>query len=260
MTTSSFFMPRLALFFSPVLALCAALLAPQSLAVPASQPLTPAVTAEANAPVPLVVRDTPPSAPLQVPAHLRKPAPSYDVPTSLAGLLSTHSEQLFNSVTSPQLGAANPKLTLVLFTDYDCRYCKLYDQSILRLLAQYPHDLAVVIKLLPFKGSLSVKASAYSLTMWQQQQSGFLPLHRSLMDSLGRLDAEKIEQALIKSGNVALRADPSTHRELAQNLRLAQRLGIQGTPATLIGSSLISGALPYAELELRVKAALTTLQ
>jgi protein-disulfide isomerase len=36
---------------------------------------------------------------------------------------------LFNSPTSPRLGAKHPKLTLVLFTDYNCPYCKQFDPS-----------------------------------------------------------------------------------------------------------------------------------
>jgi protein-disulfide isomerase len=31
---------------------------------------------------------------------------------------------LFNDPNSPRIGAKNPKLTLVVFTDYNCPYCK----------------------------------------------------------------------------------------------------------------------------------------
>jgi protein-disulfide isomerase len=34
---------------------------------------------------------------------------------------------LFNDPNSPRIGAKNPKLTLVVFTDYNCPYCKKFD-------------------------------------------------------------------------------------------------------------------------------------
>lgn len=40
---------------------------------------------------------------------------------------------------------------------------------------------------------------------------------------------------------------------LRSNLKLAEQLGIQGTPATLIGDQMIPGAISYQELEEIVK-------
>ncbi|XBT53135.1 copper resistance protein [Aeromonas veronii] len=39
-------------------------------------------------------------------------------------------------------------------------------------------------------------------------------------------------------------------------LRISTLLGVQGTPATLIGNQLVPGALPYEQLEQLVKAEL----
>ncbi|ENJ8190819.1 DsbA family protein, partial [Yersinia enterocolitica] len=40
---------------------------------------------------------------------------------------------------------------------------------------------------------------------------------------------------------------------LRSNLKLADQLGIQGTPATLIGDQMVPGAISYQELEQIVK-------
>ncbi|MGE6106798.1 copper resistance protein [Aeromonas sobria] len=40
------------------------------------------------------------------------------------------------------------------------------------------------------------------------------------------------------------------------NQRIGTLLGVQGTPATLIGNQLVPGALPYDQLEQLVKAEL----
>ena len=114
----------------------------------------------------------------------------------LGNFIKGNKDVLFNSATSPRLGAKNPKLTLVLFTDYNCPYCKQFDPQLTKLLKAYPDDLGLVIKLLPFKGQTSAKAAQYSLTLWQQDPARFLTLHDKLMSKQGMLTEADINKAL----------------------------------------------------------------
>ena len=115
---------------------------------------------------------------------------------------------------------------------------------------------SLVIKLLPFKGQTSAKAAQYSLTLWQQDPARFLPLHEKLMSKQGMLTEADINKALAATGNVALKPADKATEELRTSLRLGTLLGVQGTPATLIGSQLVPGAISYDELERLVKAEL----
>lgn len=174
----------------------------------------------------------------------------------LGDFIKSNQEVLFNSATSPRLGARNPKLTLVLFTDYNCPYCKQFDPQLTRLLEAYPDDLGLVIKLLPFKGQTSAKAAQYSLTLWQQDPARFLPLHDKLMSKQGMLTEADINKALAATDNLTLKPEGKATEELRNSLRIGTLLGVQGTPATLIGNQLVPGALSYDELERLVKAEL----
>ena len=167
----------------------------------------------------------------------------------LGNFIKGNKDVLFNSATSPRLGARNPKLTLVLFTDYNCPYCKQFDPQLTKLLKAYPNDLGLVIKLLPFKGQTSAKAAQYSLTLWQQDPARFLTLHDKLMSKQGMLTEADINKALAATGNVALKPEGKATEELRNSLRIGTLLGVQGTPATLIGNQLVPGAIPYGELE-----------
>ncbi|MGL5030993.1 MAG: DsbA family protein [Aeromonas sp.] len=174
--------------------------------------------------------------------------------------IKANKDVLFNSATSPRLGAKNPKLTLVLFTDYNCPYCKQFDPQLTKLLKAHPNDVGLVIKLLPFKGQTSAKAAQYSLTLWQQDPARFLALHDKLMSKQGMLTETDLNKALAATGNTTLKPDAKASEELRNSLRIGTLLGVQGTPATLIGNQLVPGSISYEELEQRVQTELAKLK
>lgn len=77
--------------------------------------------------------------------------------------IKQNAKTLYRDPASPRLGAANAKLTLVTFTDYNCPYCKRFDPMLEKIVKQYP-DVALVVKLLPFKGESSVSSARVALT------------------------------------------------------------------------------------------------
>lgn len=51
--------------------------------------------------------------------------------------------------------------------------------------------------------------------------------------------------------------DPSIQKQIDANLRLAQQLNIEGTPAMVVGNNLLAGAMDVAELKEAVAQART---
>ncbi|WP_336218634.1 DsbA family protein [Citrobacter amalonaticus] len=161
-------------------------------------------------------------------------------------------EELFNDPGSPRLGAKQAKLTLVNFTDYNCPYCKQLDPLLEKIVAKYP-EVAVIIKPLPFKGESSVLSARTALTTWREHPQQFLALHEKLMQKRGYHTDVSIKQAQEKSGATPVTLDKKSNETLSMNLQLARLVGVQGTPATIIGDELIPGAVSWDVLEEVVK-------
>ena len=73
---------------------------------------------------------------------------------------------------------------------------------------------------------------------------------------MAMLTEADINKALAATDNLTLKPEGKATEELRNSLRIGTLLGVQGTPATLIGNQLVPGAIPYDELEQLVKAEL----
>lgn len=157
-------------------------------------------------------------------------------------------QALYHDPASPRIGATNAKFTIISFTDYNCPYCKQFDPMLEKVVQKYP-DVAVVFKLLPFRGESSSLASRVALTTWREHPQQFLSLHQSLMSKQGNHTATTIDAAATKSGTTRVEPDELSRETLSLNLQLARVVGVQGTPATLVGDTLLAGAVPWESLE-----------
>jgi protein-disulfide isomerase len=158
----------------------------------------------------------------------------------------------------------NPKgdVTIVEFFDTRCPYCRKLEPTMAALLAR-DHGVRMVYKDLPILGPASV-VGAKALLAAQRQNDRVPGAYEKLRDALMRPGAEQTRQAILADATgVGLDAtrlgqdmdDPAIQRRIDLNLRLARSLGIQGTPALVIGETLIPGAVELAELERAVKTA-----
>lgn len=161
-------------------------------------------------------------------------------------------EMIFNDPTSPRQGAEKPALVIVNFTDYNCPYCKQFDPMLEKIVHDYP-QVQLVVKLLPFRGESSMTSARVALTTWRQQPEKFWALHQRLMAKKGTHDDASILSAQQKTQTADIKADAQSTDSVKLNLILSQVLGIQGTPATIVGDQMVAGAIAYDDLEALVK-------
>ncbi len=164
-------------------------------------------------------------------------------------------EELVNDVASPSAG--NPKgLAVVEFFDYQCGYCKKVNPVLTELLKTNP-NVRVVFKELPILGPDSMLGSKASLAA--KKQGAYLRFHDALMAASEPVTMEMIEKTATQLGlNVArLKADmksPEIDEAIVRNSELAEKLNVRATPAFVIGSEVVAGAVDAGRLAKLVEA------
>ncbi|WP_337022546.1 MULTISPECIES: DsbA family protein [unclassified Pantoea] len=158
---------------------------------------------------------------------------------------------LLHDPHSPRIGAQEPALTLVCFTDYNGKDRKALDAKLHSLLARYP-KLAVTYKLNPAPFQ-PLNPARMSLTMWESEPDKFDAFHQALMRYQGVLDDYSIRRTVRDVGGHIYQISPEATHTLASNKALMKQLHITHTPATLVGETVFWGDVPFDELESAVK-------
>jgi protein-disulfide isomerase len=153
----------------------------------------------------------------------------------------------------PRLGAAAPDVTIVMYGDYNCGFCKRME-PVLAEAVKTDRRLAVVHKDWPIFGDVSEHAARLALAATYQGQ--YEAVHRAFMLSPTRLSDKAMVEAVAKQTGVdwpRLTRDLKAHGGdidaiLARNAREAGLLSLQGTPGLVINGYVIRGALSGEEL------------
>ena len=135
------------------------------------------------------------------------------------------------------------KVTVTEFFDYRCGYCKLAAPEVLKLIDQNP-DIRFVFKQFPIFGEVSDTAAKVALT--PQGKAKAYDLYRSWMSEKA-LDDQLLDKDLTAAGIDPAQArkaaeDPAIERQILDTRALATSLKIEGTPAFIVGDTLIPGA------------------
>ncbi|NNM59810.1 MAG: DsbA family protein [Legionellales bacterium] len=147
--------------------------------------------------------------------------------------------QLFNDKSSPFSGSATGDVTMVEFFDYQCPHCKDM-ASILNNLQQQDSNLKIIYKEFPIFGADSQYAAAAALAA--AQQGKYAQFHDALMKAPAPLTKEVVLD-LAKTNGLdvdQLQKDiksESVKKELKDNVQLAEKLQLLGTPAFVIANS-----------------------
>ncbi len=145
----------------------------------------------------------------------------------------------------PRDFVANPKgsITVTEFYDYRCPHCVHAAPAVLRIIHNNP-DVRFVFKEFPIFGSASDTAAAAAIAV-KQSGGDYLGVYSDFM-AARPLDGDAVRRILTAHGFDTARLDDQTFQKNASDQLLATRhlaatLGVEGTPAFIIGDTMVPG-------------------
>ena len=158
--------------------------------------------------------------------------------------LVANADKLFKSNYSPVAGNTSGNVSIVEFFDYNCPYCKKAFSD-LKTLLDKDKNVRVVFKEFPIFGGDSLVAARAALAA--KKQGKYFEFHQALLETKGRVTKNKVFKAAedLRLDIDKLKADMKADdidKEIEEARKLADDLGVQGTPAFFIGDKMVPGA------------------
>jgi protein-disulfide isomerase len=175
--------------------------------------------------------------------------------------IKEHEAIIFNSTRQVTLGNLQGDVTMVEFFDYNCGYCKRALSDMLEMLKADP-KLRVVLKEFPVLGEGSVEAARIAVAARMQDASGkkYLEFHQKLLNNRGAVGRAQALAAAKDAGFDMARLEKDVAGEepkatIEESFKLADALGLSGTPSYVIGPQVVVGAVGLPNLQQKVNAA-----
>lgn len=200
-------------------------------------------------------------------------------PTTVAGVAQQPQQVAAKAVditkvkTSGDAFVGNPNalVTVAYWYDYQCPFCRRFEEDAMsQLMTDYVKTgkVKVVFKDFQFLGPDSQTAGLAAQAVWEVAPDQFYAWHKAMYDkqdgensgwgnkadilaltkSLG-IDSAKVEELMTSKATEYQKAIDADKAE-------GSSFGINGTPGTIIGKNLISGAQPYSAVKQLVELAL----
>ncbi|MEO5727838.1 MAG: thioredoxin domain-containing protein [Byssovorax sp.] len=168
---------------------------------------------------------------------------------------------------SPWKGGKDAKVTMQVFSDFECPFCKRVEDTLKQVDAAYGDKIKVIWRHKPLamhknaplasEATQEAYAQKGNVGFWkmhgllfEKQGSGPEVLQRPALESYAEtlgLDMPKFKKAL----------DANTHKAFVDSeSAVADKAGISGTPAFVINGYFISGAQPFAKFKKIIDKAL----
>lgn len=173
---------------------------------------------------------------------------------------------------SPSVGEKDAPVVIAVWFDYQCPFCKRFDLDALKqVYDEYvtAGKVRIVYKDFQFLGPDSTTAGLFARAVWDAHPDKFYEWITAVMTAqdeehggFGDLESIKTLSATIPGIDVdrvvKLIEENKAEYEaaMAADRTEGQSFGINGTPATMIGTQVLSGAQPYAALKAAIDAEL----
>jgi len=170
--------------------------------------------------------------------------------------IGQNADSIFNSPHGVVLGNKDGDVAFVEFFDYNCGYCKRAMADMLDLLKSDP-KLKIVLKEFPVLSEGSVEAAKVAVAVRMQDPKKYLDFHTRLLGGRGPVDKARALAAAKDVGLDVARiekdlANPEVRATIEENMKLAEDMGLNGTPSYVIGKQVVIGAVGLEALKEKI--------
>jgi protein-disulfide isomerase len=174
--------------------------------------------------------------------------------------IKNNNATIFNSPHQVVLGNPQGNVTVVEFFDYNCAFCKRALPDMLTLL-KTDSNLKFVLKEFPVLGPGSVEAAHVAVAAHMQDPTGkkYIEFHQKLLGGRGPADKARALAVAKEVGFDMTRLEKDMDSDevkttIDENMKLADALGVSGTPTYVVGDEVVVGAVGLDDLKQKIKA------
>ena len=165
------------------------------------------------------------------------------------------------SFVNPKIGAASPKVTVVVFSDFQCSACKDLAENLTVLTNTVP-EVQVVWKNMPNESAHTLAVPAAVAALCAGNQGKFWEYHQLIFDNQVILSENLFSQIAIEldldtDKFQTCYSNKDTLPLIRQDFEEGTALSITATPTIFIGEERLTGSMTADELIVWVKSKMT---
>jgi protein-disulfide isomerase len=153
-------------------------------------------------------------------------------------IISLENSYNFSTEALPFIGPKEADVTITVFNDYQCPYCKNLTTLFEQVMEKYPGKINLVYKNFPLAMHNSARLGAAAALAADRQQK-FPQFHKSLYENQRALSEAKINEVAQELGLDSEKfkndlKDPAIQDIIARDVKEGQLAGVRGTPTVFI--------------------------
>jgi protein-disulfide isomerase len=154
---------------------------------------------------------------------------------------------------SPSLGPAAAPVVLVLFSDFQCPYCKGMSATLREVSKKYGDKVRLVFRQFPLTSLHPLAQGAAEASLCAAAQGRFWEMHDLLFQNQKSLNAKDLKSHAEKLGldAAAFNACVDSKRfapQIKEDLKTGASAGTDGTPALYINGRFLNGNRPFEQI------------
>jgi protein-disulfide isomerase len=160
------------------------------------------------------------------------------------------------AVDDPVLGPKDALVTMIIFSEFQCPFCKRVEDTLKQVMGAYPNDVRMVWKdnILPFHPRAKPAAVLARHAYKTKGEKGFWEAHHALFESQPKLEDSDLEAIAGKIGvswdQVKAAIEANTYGpKFEASMEQANDFQARGTPHFFINGMRLSGAQPLEKFK-----------